>query len=36
MIGPEYRLLAEALPQIIWVTDETDAVEYINQKYIEA
>jgi PAS domain S-box-containing protein len=35
MIGTEYRLVAEAVPQLIWVTDENGAVEYVNQKYVE-
>jgi PAS domain S-box-containing protein len=35
MIGTEYRLVAEALPQLIWVTDEHGAVEYVNRGFIE-
>ena len=35
MIGTEYRLVAEALPQLVWVTDEDGAVEYVNQKFVE-
>jgi len=35
MVGTEYRLVAEALPQLIWVTDEQGAVEYVNRRFVE-
>ncbi len=35
MVGAEYRLLAEAVPQLVWVADGEGAVVYVNQKYIE-
>jgi PAS domain S-box-containing protein len=35
MLGPEYRLVTEALPQLIWVTNEEGAVEYVNQQFVE-
>jgi PAS domain S-box-containing protein len=35
MIGDEDRLLAEALPQLIWITDPDGSVIYVNRRYIE-
>src|SRR5687768_11764235 len=35
MIGLEDRLLAESVPQLIWVTDADGSVEYVNRQYIE-
>ncbi len=35
MVGNEYRLLAEAVPQLIWVTDADGRIEYFNQKFVE-
>lgn len=33
MLGAEYRLLADAVPQLVWVTDGDGAVVYVNQQY---
>ncbi|HEY5951403.1 MAG TPA: ATP-binding protein [Kofleriaceae bacterium] len=33
--GTEYQLLAETLPQLIWVADADGSVEYVNQRYID-
>ncbi len=35
MERPPYQLLAEAVPQLIWVTDADGAVVYVNRKYVE-
>jgi len=35
VVGTEYQLVAEAVPQLIWVTDGSGAVEYVNQKYAD-
>jgi PAS domain S-box-containing protein len=32
---PSYELLAEAVPQLIWVTDAAGAVVYVNRKFVE-
>lgn len=31
----EFRLLAESLPQIVWVTDAQGKVSYVNERWIE-